>query len=51
MFGFNKQAQRIDETKGRYDMGLILAACGLAGLGVIMVSSSSIAIADGQHVG
>ncbi len=51
MFGFNTQAKRIDETKGRYDMGLILAACGLASLGVIMVASSSIAIADGQHVG
>ncbi|HEX4481864.1 MAG TPA: putative lipid II flippase FtsW [Rudaea sp.] len=51
MFGFNTQAKRIDETKGRYDMGLIIAACGLAALGVIMVGSSSIAIADGQHVG
>ncbi|MEP6483593.1 MAG: putative lipid II flippase FtsW [Rudaea sp.] len=51
MFGFNTQAKRIDETKGRYDLGLILAACGLAALGVIMVASSSIAIADGQHVG
>ena len=51
MFGFNTQAKRIDETKGRYDLGLILAACGLASLGVIMVASSSIAIADGQHVG
>jgi cell division protein FtsW len=51
MFGFNAQAKRLDETKGRYDLGLILAACGLAALGVIMVASSSIAIADGQHVG
>jgi len=51
MFGFNIQAKRLDETKGRYDLGLIVAACGLAALGVIMVSSSSIAIADGQHVG
>jgi cell division protein FtsW len=51
MFGFNIQAKRLDETKGRYDLGLILAACGLAALGVIMVASSSIAIADGQHVG
>jgi cell division protein FtsW len=51
MFGFNAQAKRLDETKGHYDLGLILAACGLAALGVIMVASSSIAIADGQHVG
>ena len=39
MFGFNAQAKRLDETKGRYDLGLILAACGLAALGVIMVAS------------
>src|SRR5450432_1341661 len=46
-----KQAKRRDETAGRYDLGLALAAIALASLGVIMVSSSSIAIADGQHVG
>jgi cell division protein FtsW len=51
MFGFGQQATRRDETKGRYDLGLIVAACALASLGVIMVGSSSIAIADGQHVG
>ncbi len=51
MFGFGKQATRRDETKGRYDLGLILAAIALASLGVVMVGSSSIAIADGQHVG
>jgi len=50
MFGF-AQATRIEEGKGRYDLGLILAALALASLGVIMVASSSIAIADGQHVG
>ena len=50
MFGF-AQAKRVEEGKGRYDLGLILAALALASLGVIMVSSSSIAIADGQHAG
>ena len=50
MFGF-AQATRVEEGKGRYDLGLILAALALASLGVIMVASSSIAIADGQHVG
>lgn len=50
MFGF-AQATRVEEGQGRYDLGLILAALALASLGVIMVASSSIAIADGQHVG
>ena len=51
MFGLNAQAMRRDELPGQYDLGLILAAGALAALGVIMVASSSIAIADGQHVG
>jgi cell division protein FtsW len=45
------QARRREELPGRYDLGLILAAAALAGFGVIMVASSSIAVADGQHVG
>jgi cell division protein FtsW len=45
------QARRRDELPGRFDLGLIVAAAALASLGVIMVASSSIAIADGQHVG
>lgn len=45
------QAQRFDGATGRYDLGLILAACALASLGVVMVASSSIAVAEGQHVG
>lgn len=45
------QARRRAELPGQYDMGLIVAAAALASLGVIMVASSSIAIADGQHVG
>ncbi len=51
MFGLGQQAKRRDETAGRYDLGLALAAIALASLGVIMVASSSIAIADGQQVG
>src|SRR3954465_11087976 len=51
MFGLTSQAKRRDDTQGRYDLGLALAAIALASLGVIMVGSSSIAIADGQHVG
>jgi cell division protein FtsW len=51
MFGFGRQAMRRDGSRGRYDLGLILAAAALASLGVVMVASSSIAIADGQHVG
>jgi len=45
------QAQRFDGATGRYDLGLVLAACALASLGVVMVASSSIAVAEGQHVG
>jgi len=45
------QARRIDETGGRYDIGLIIAAGALATFGVIMVASSSIATADTQHLG
>src|SRR5258708_7163452 len=50
MFGFS-QAKRIDEDGGRYDVGLLVAAGALAAFGVIMVASSSIATADGQHLG
>lgn len=45
------QATRRSELRGRYDFGLLLAGFGLASLGVVMVASSSIPIADGQHVG
>ncbi len=45
------QATRRGAPAGRYDTGLLLAAVLLASLGVVMVASSSIAIADGQHVG
>src|ERR1700742_5068180 len=54
MFGLHdedSQATRRGEPKGRYDLSLILAAAALASVGVVMVASSSIAVADGQHVG
>ncbi|MFC4819434.1 putative lipid II flippase FtsW [Dokdonella ginsengisoli] len=53
LFNYNAetQATRRSEVKGQYDLGLILAALALASVGVVMVGSSSIAIADGQHFG
>ncbi|HET8942374.1 MAG TPA: putative lipid II flippase FtsW [Rudaea sp.] len=51
MFRFSNQAKRRDANSGRYDLGLVLAAIALASIGVVMIASSSIAIADGQHVG
>ena len=45
------QATRRGEPKGRYDLSLILAAAALASVGMVMVASSSIAVADGQNVG
>lgn len=46
----SQQATRIDEISGRYDPWLIGAAVALAALGVVMVGSSSIAIAE-EHGG
>jgi cell division protein FtsW len=51
MDGLSAQARRRAELPGQFDLGLLVAAAALASLGVIMVGSSSIAIADGQHVG
>ena len=42
------QAKRIDETLGKYDVGLIVLAGALASFGLIMVASSSIAINPGS---
>lgn len=51
-FGFSSaQARRWRGPKGRYDLPLMLAAIALASLGVVMVASASIAVADGQHIG
>jgi len=51
MSELSAQARRRHELPGHFDMGIMIAAGALAALGVIMVASSSIAIADGQHVG
>lgn len=45
------QARRRQGPKGRYDMTLLLAVIGLASLGIVMVASSSIAVAAGKHIG
>jgi cell division protein FtsW len=45
------QALRLDEIEGRYDRVLLLAALVLAGFGMVMVASSSIAVAEGLGVG
>jgi cell division protein FtsW len=49
--GQSSQALRREELPGRYDAVVLLAALGLAALGVVMVASSSIAIAEGEGVG
>jgi cell division protein FtsW len=46
-----RQAFRLDQIEGRYDRGIFGAAVALAALGVVMVASSSIAIAEGLEVG
>jgi cell division protein FtsW len=46
-----RQAFRLDEIEGRYDRVVFGAAAALAALGVVMVASSSIAIAEGLEVG
>jgi cell division protein FtsW len=45
------QATKLDAITGRYDPVLLLVTLALAGLGVVMVASSSIAIAEGLDVG
>ncbi|HET6545838.1 MAG TPA: putative lipid II flippase FtsW [Rhodanobacteraceae bacterium] len=45
------QATRRGEPRGSYDASLLLAATALASLGIVMVASSSIAVADGQNIG
>ncbi len=53
MFGMGAgtQATRRGAPQGRYDPGVVLSALGLACLGLVMVASSSISIADSQHLG
>ena len=45
------QATRLDAIGGRFDPWLLGIACTLASLGVVMVGSASIGVADGLHVG
>jgi cell division protein FtsW len=45
------QALRLDEITGRYDRGLLLAALVLSAFGLVMVASSSVAVAEGLGVG
>ena len=45
------QATKLDALIGRYDPWLLAMALVLAGFGVVMVASSSIAIAEGLDVG
>jgi cell division protein FtsW len=45
------QATKLDAITGRFDPVLLLVTLALAGLGVVMVASSSIAIAEGLDVG
>jgi cell division protein FtsW len=47
----SRQATRLEAIGGRYDPVLLALACVLAALGVVMVASSSIAIAEGLDVG
>jgi cell division protein FtsW len=52
MFGFGtSQAKRRQGPRGKFDLPLLVALVGLACLGVVMVASSSIAVADSQHMG
>lgn len=44
------QALRLDEIDGRYDRPTLLAGIGLAALGVVMIGSSSLAVAEGLKV-
>ena len=50
-FGLGQQATRLDALPGRFDPWLLGVALALAGMGVVMVASSSIAIGEGLDVG
>src|SRR6185437_9818641 len=52
MFGFGpSQAIKRQGPRGSYDLWLLVALVGLASIGVVMVTSSSIAVADSSPVG
>jgi cell division protein FtsW len=44
------QALRVDELEGRYDRIVLFAGVALAALGVVMIGSSSLAVAEGLKV-
>jgi cell division protein FtsW len=45
------QAKRRQGPRGSFDTPLVIALVGLASIGVVMVASSSIAVAESQHIG
>ncbi|NKZ39514.1 putative lipid II flippase FtsW [Oleiagrimonas citrea] len=47
----SQQARRREGPRGRYDPVLLLAIVALASIGIVMVASASIAVADGKHIG
>jgi cell division protein FtsW len=52
MFGLDTtQAKRRQGPRGSFDLWLMVALIGLVSVGVVMVTSSSIAVADSQHMG
>jgi cell division protein FtsW len=52
MFGFDtSQAKRRQGPRGKFDLPLLVALVALACVGVVMVTSSSIAVADSAHFG
>ena len=52
MFDFgSSQAIKRSGPRGRFDPLLLIGLVGLASVGVVMVTSSSIAVADSQHLG
>lgn len=50
MFG-TTQAKRRQGPQGSFDLLLLVALVGLACVGLVMITSSSIAVADSQHLG
>jgi cell division protein FtsW len=51
IFDSSTQAKRRSGPRGHFDLWLLAALIGLASIGVVMVASSSIAVADSQHLG
>ncbi|MDA3915202.1 putative lipid II flippase FtsW [Oleiagrimonas sp.] len=51
LFPSSQQARRRQGPSGRYDQVMILAIVALASIGIVMVASASIAVADGKHIG